>query len=289
MVGRRPAHRGGRGLDDQHRAQVRLGRDLVSGQRARRHQERIGAGRHQARAQILPPGRADAREPRAVLRAAPAHLGETCRNEGVRPQGVLPAEGTPDGLGRPLRGQPVPGQGHDGLQAQPVLLRAEVPVGGRDAHVLHEPHLNDRRLRGRQPRLHRQPALHRGQHAQGPPGRHAQRVAGQRGDQSRLQLQSEEAEEPRTAQPEGQAGARVRDAAQADHRRRLRRARAAVGQPHVGVLGPLGLGQSRREAAPVRPGEGQADPRRPGIQAPARGACGRCRRRPGPTRSPRTR
>ncbi len=67
-------------------------------------------------------------------------------------------------------------------------------------------------------------------------------------------------EEPRASEPDGEGGVRVRDAAKADHQRRLPGLCAAVGEHHVGLVRPVRLAQPGGEAAALRPGQGRPDP-----------------------------
>ncbi len=140
------------------------------------------------------------------------------------------------------------------FKPNPVLLRAQVARSRCHADVLHQRDLDGRRPAGAQPRLRRRRPLYRRERAQGPEGHHPERAARQRGHQPGLQLQPQEAEEPRAPESAGEGGVRVRHAARADRERRVPRLRQAVGEHHLAMVDGVGLDQPGREAAAVRPG-----------------------------------
>ena len=98
----------------------------------------------------------------AQLFILPQHvLVEESRTRRHRPEGVRSAAGASAGRGRPVHRHPLRSEGHDGLQAEPVLLRPEVERGRGDADLLHELDVDDRRPDARQPRVRRRAALWR--------------------------------------------------------------------------------------------------------------------------------
>ena len=166
VVGRHAADRRRCRLDGQPDHQVRRRADLSGRGGAQPREGHAGAERGHARDPLLQAGRERAAAARAVLGPARARVEEVRRQQRQGPEDV-PARAEPaDGRrGRVLDHQ-VPGEGHHGVQAQPVLLRAEVERGRRRDDVLHELDVDDRRPAGGQHRLRRPGAVQRHRLAQ---------------------------------------------------------------------------------------------------------------------------
>ena len=90
-----------------------------------------------------------------ILHPPEARLVDEAREEREGAEGVQ-AAGEPAGRRRrPVHRDAVRAEGHDCVQAEPVLLRPQVEVRGRGVHLLHECDVDGGRTGARQPRVHR--------------------------------------------------------------------------------------------------------------------------------------
>ena len=164
-------------------------------------------------------GRPGARQPGAVLHPARARVGQAHRQQRQRPEGVPPRAAPADGLRRPVHRSPSTRRRarRSSSPTRTSTGRSRTPPRSTLTYYTNSTSMVADLSRGNLDFVDAVPYT-AGSALKSQHGHHAERPGRQRGHEPRLQLQPEEAEEPRAPEPDGEGGVRVRDPAPADRR-----------------------------------------------------------------------